>query len=225
MSQQEFVPRSVGAQPGARPGQDALNDENEIYQPQYPYHWSGKLNNEGAPRDEPPSSYAEPTMQRGYQAQDYTTTPKQQNSVPNNGGQQSSRNQNRSSGWQFSPDGDAFEQGYRPYNTYNTGQNGQRGQWNVPPWARPQPRKRGSMGWLFIVIFLFFMLKPILAVFGLLLGGLGALVGVTIFALALPIILILMMLSIFGFILRSAFSAGRYRRGGTYWNRRGPFWW
>jgi len=103
MSQQEFVPRSQSN------GQDALNDEDEIVQPHYPYHWSGKLNKEGGPRDEPPSSYAEPTMQRGYQAQDYTSTPKQQNSTPNSAGQQWSGNQNRGPRRQFSPDGDAFE--------------------------------------------------------------------------------------------------------------------
>jgi len=213
MSQQEFVPRSQSD------GQDALNDEDEIYQPQYPYHWSGKLNKEGGPRDEPPSSYAEPTMQRGYQAQDYTSTAKQQNNATNNAGQQWSGKQNRGAGRQFGPDGDAFEQGYRPYNTYNTGQGGQGGQGNVPPWARPQPRKRGSMGWLFIIIFLFFMIRPILLLF--------AGFGIAFFAVVLPIILILVMMSIFRLVLRTALWPGRYRRGpGSYWNRRGgPFWW
>ena len=215
MSQQEFVPRPQSD------GQDALNDEDEIYQPQYPYHWSGKLNKEGGPRDEPPSSYGEPTIQRGYQAQDSASTAKQQNSAPNTNspGQQWSGSRSRGAGRQFGPDGDAFEQGYRPYNSYNTGQGGQ----GVPPWARPQPRRRGSMGWIFIVIFAFFMIRPIFGLFGLLFAG----IGVTVFAIVLPIILLLMMLSILRFILRSALWPGRYRRGpGSYWNRRGgPFWW
>src|SRR5207302_8183046 len=131
MSQQEFVPRSQSN------GQDALNDEDEIYQPQYPYHWSGKLDKEAAPRDEPPSSYAEPTLQRGYQAQDYSSAASQQNSTTNNAGQQWPGSQNRGARQQFAPDGDAFEHGY------NVGQAGQRG---VPPWARPQFHKRGSFG-------------------------------------------------------------------------------
>ena len=207
MSQQEFVPRSESD------GQDALNDEDEIYQPQYPYHWSGKLNKEGGPRDEPPSSYAEPTMQRGYQAQDYRSTANQQNNATNNAGQQWSGNRNQGAGRQFGPDGDAFEQGYRPYNAYNTGQGRQGGQWNVPPWARPQPRKRGSLGWLFILIFLaLFLIRPIT----LLLAG----IGIGIFGIFLPIIMVLVMLSILRFILRAAFWPGRYRRF-----RRGPFWW
>lgn len=92
----------------------------------------------------------------------------------------------------------------------------------MPPWARPQSHKRGSFGWVFFLIFLLFMIRPI----GLLLGGLGALVGVTFFAIVLPIIFILVMLSIFRLILRAAFWPGRYRRGaGRNWNRRGPFWW
>src|SRR5436305_12850021 len=103
MSQQEFVPRSQSD------GQDALNDEDEIYQPQYPYHWSGKLKKEGGPRDEPPSSYTESTMQRGYQAQDYASTAKQQNSTTNNADQQWSGGRKQGAGRQFSPDGDALE--------------------------------------------------------------------------------------------------------------------
>ena len=204
MSQQEFVPRSQSD------GQDALHDENEIVQPHYPYHWSGKLNKEGGPRDEPPSSYAEPTMQRGYQAQDYASTARQQNNTPNNAGQQSSGSRSRGAGQQFAPDGDAFEQGYRPYNTYTTGQGA--GQWNVPPWARPQPRKRGSLGWIFIIIFLFFLIRPMVLLF----AGLG----IAVFAIVLPIILLLLLLSIFRHIVRAAFWPGRSRRF-----RRGPFWW
>ena len=217
MSQQEFVPRSQDQQSDGQEGratsaQPLQNDEDEIYQPQYPYHWSGKLNKEGGPRDEPPSSYAEPTMQRGYQAQDYASSA-QQNSAANSTSQQWSGNRGQGARRQFGPDGDAFEKGYRPYNS--SGQGGQ-GQWNVPPWARPQPRRRGSMGWLFIIIFLFFMIRPIFALFGLVLAG----VGVAIFGIVLPIILILMILSILRLVFRTAFWPGRYRRF-----RRGPFWW
>lgn len=53
MSQQEFEPR----------GQQA-NDE--IYQPHYPYNWSGQ-HKEGMPRDEPPGTYGSASEQAGYQ--------------------------------------------------------------------------------------------------------------------------------------------------------------
>ena len=209
MSEQEFVPRSGSDE------QDALNDEDEIYQPQYPYHWSGQINQEGGPRDEPPSSYAEPTIQYGYRAQDYASTARQQNNTTNNTSQQWSSNRSQGAGRQYGPDGDAFEQGYRPnntYSTYNSGQGGQWGQWNTPPWARPQPRRRGSMGWLFLIIFLFFILRPMFLLF----AGLGvAFLGVVV-----PILLFLLVLSIFRFVLRAAFWPGRSRRF-----RRGPFWW
>src|SRR5579863_8612158 len=66
MSQQEFVPR-----------QQQSENEDEIYEPHYPYSWSGNLNAEAVPRDEPPSSYEyDPAlMQQGYQAQDGQTLP------------------------------------------------------------------------------------------------------------------------------------------------------
>lgn len=85
MSQQEFVPQS----------QHSLNNnEDELYYPQHPYNWSERPNKEAAPRDEPPSSYDEPLIQRGYQAQDQHTSTQRQ---------------------QFSPDGDAYEHRYRIY--------------------------------------------------------------------------------------------------------------
>ena len=209
MSQQEFVPRSQDQQSD---GQDAVNDEEEIYQPQYPYHWSGTFKKESGPRDEPPSSYAEPGLPRGYSAQGDATRAGQQKSTPNAAGQQWARNRGWGAGQPWSSNGDAFEQGYRPYSSSNSWQGGQ-GQWNVPPWARPQPRRRGSMGWVVILlVFVMFMIRPLT----LLLAG----IGIGIFGIILPIIMIVIMLSILRFILRAAFWPGRYRRFG-----RGPFWW
>lgn len=45
MSQQEFEPRRQ-------------QSNEEIYQPQYPYAWSGQSQQEGMPRDEPPLNYS-----------------------------------------------------------------------------------------------------------------------------------------------------------------------
>ena len=105
MSQQEF---EMGSQSNQ---QNSSNEEDEIHQPQYPYSWSGKINPEGVPRDEPPSSYDATVMQQGYQAQ-----------TPNTANFPGSQQAQVSSQYQYIPpagDGDAYEQGYRPYNTYN----------------------------------------------------------------------------------------------------------
>lgn len=53
MSQQEFEPQ-----------QQANKD---IYRAQYPYSWSDQAQQEGMPRDEPPSNYDAPAGQSGYQ--------------------------------------------------------------------------------------------------------------------------------------------------------------
>src|SRR5207248_4984223 len=143
MSQQEFVQR-----------QQQSENEDEIYAPQYPYSWSGNLNSEAVPRDEPPSSYEyDVPMQQGYQAQDgqasaqdainRVPTPARQDLVPT---------------YQYNPysnDGDAYEQGYRPHSSYNAQQNNA-GQ-SVPPWARPQEHARrpfrfGSILFILIMI-------------------------------------------------------------------------
>ena len=87
-------------------------NEDEIHQPQYPYSWSGKINKEGVPRDEPPSSYDATVMQQGYQAQTPNTSNVFQLS------QQAQVNRQ----YQYIPpagDGDAYEQGYRPYRNTN----------------------------------------------------------------------------------------------------------
>ena len=51
MSQQEFEPRKQ------RP-------DEEIYQPHYPYNWSGQDQQAGMPRDEPPSTYSAQSGER-----------------------------------------------------------------------------------------------------------------------------------------------------------------
>src|SRR5438874_8097389 len=131
MSQQEFVPR-----------QEKSENEHEIYAPQYPYSWSGNLNSEAVPRDEPPSSYEyDIPMQQGYQAQDgqasaasnedainRVPTPAQQHIMPfrlpePQARTQSvdSRNEDPAPIYQYNPysnDGDAYEQGYRPHSPY-----------------------------------------------------------------------------------------------------------
>src|SRR6266446_9448123 len=137
MSQQEFDPGSQAQE------HDPLHDE--VYYPHYPYSWSGKLDNEATPRDEPPSSYDEPIYQQGYQAQ---ANPGQndagylnQQGSGTNPNNQGTQQHGRSGG-----DG---------YNSYNVGQGtpGRPGQ-GVPPWARPQRHRRAPFRFGFILLIL-----------------------------------------------------------------------
>ena len=202
MSQQEFAPES-----GSH-GQDSGNGEDEIYYPQHPYYWSVKPENEAAPRDESPSSYVESTIQPGYQAQDNAANVKQGTYGTNAGGQQSS--QNGSERQQYAPDGDAFEQGYRPYNSYYGGY------WRgMPPYAQAtgygRMQRRSPFRIVFLVLLAFLLLKPILIVAGLLLATIGALVGGAL------LFMLLMAFFVFGLgIFRRGFRPG-YRGRGRYW--------
>ena len=204
MSQQEFVPR-----------QKQSENEDEIYAPQYPYSWSGDLNSEAVPRDEPPSSYEyDIPMQQVYQAQDgqasaasnedainRVPTPAQQHPAPI---------------YQYNPysnDGDAYEQGYRPHSGYSTQQNNA-GQ-GVPPWARPQEHARrpfrfGSI--LFILIMISLLQGLFMPGHWFLFGehgGLGFIFG----AIFVPIFILLLLAS----TISRAMWGGRRRRGPWGW--------
>ena len=201
MSQQEF-------EPGSQSNQHSLNEDDEIQQPKYPYSWSGKLNQEGVPRDEPPSSYDPTVMQQGYQAQTSSNANIPGSSQSSSGGRYSS----------VAPegDGDAYEQGYRPHNTYN------RGQWQgVPPWARPQPHPRRPARFAFILLillgvgFLMAMLGSAGPMMGMMGDVFGTIILVILFIIMVPIFILFV---IFGVIFRM-FRPRRVR----YW-RRGPWW-
>ncbi|HYT27865.1 MAG TPA: hypothetical protein VEL72_02520, partial [Ktedonobacteraceae bacterium] len=208
MSQQEFVPR-----------QQQSENEDEIYAPQYPYSWSGNLNSEAVPRDEPPSSYEyDVPMQQVYQAQDgqasaasdqnainRVPTPAQQDPVPT---------------YQYNPysnDGDAYEQGYRPHSSYS-GYNAQQsnaGQ-GVPPWARPQEHARRPFRFGSI-LFILIMISLLQGLFthgywfvGR--GGFEFILG----GIFLPIFILMLLAS---WISRVMWGG---RRG---WRRRGPWGW
>ncbi len=200
MSQQEF-------EPGSQSNQHSLNEDDEIQQPKYPYSWSGKLNQEGVPRDEPPSSYDPTVMQQGYQAQ-----------TSSNANAYTPGSSQSSSGGRYEyvapeGDGDAYEQGYRPHNAYN------RGQWQgVPPWARPQPHPRRPARFAFILLILLGVgfLMAMLGSAGPMMGDvLGTIMLVILFIIMVPIFILFV---IFGVIFRM-FRPRRVR----YW-RRGPWW-
>lgn len=202
MSQQEFEPGSQSNQ------QHSLNEDDEIQHPQYPYSWSGKLNQEGVPRDEPPSSYDATVMQQGYQAQSSSNA-----NIP---GSSQSRSGGRYEYVAPEGDGDAFEQGYRPRNAYN------RGQWQgVPPWARPQqhPRRPARFAVILIVLLGVGFLTAMIGSTGPMMGFMGDVFGtimlVILFVIMVPIFILFV---IFGVIFRM-FRPRRAR----YW-RRGPWW-
>ena len=207
MSQQEF---EMGSQSNQ---QNSSNEEDEIHQPQYPYSWSGKINPKGVPRDEPPSSYDATVMQQGYQAQ--TSNAK---NVP--GPQQAQV----SSQYQYIPpmgDGDAYEQGYRPYNAYNWNQRGQGP--GVPPWARPQQHQRDPVRFAFIILVLsgvgvlMAIFGSMGSVLGFIGGAIGALILVMLFIILVPLLILFV---IFGVIFRMV----RPRRARYWYRRRGPWW-
>jgi hypothetical protein len=178
MSQQEFVSPSQSQQ---SQGEHELNDD-ETYSPQHPYYWSP--NKAGVPRDEPPSSYDEPMVQRGYQAQDRTTDTKDQTSTTRRGtgGKQVQRQQ-------FSPDGDAYERGYRMYHQYNARP-------NVPPWARAQPQQKNVARLVLFIVLGLMLIGPILH----LLAGLLILVIGTVFFALLLAFFVIMIIGILSFI-------------------------
>ena len=207
MSQQEFEMGSQSKQ------QNSSNEEDEIHQPQYPYSWSGKINPEGDPRDEPPSSYDATIMQQGYQAQ----TPHAKNVPGSPQAQVSSQREYIAPG----DDGDAYEQGYRPYNAYNRAKSGQ-GQ-SVPPWARPQQHQRNPVRFAFIILVLLGVafLMAIFGSMGSMMGFVGGVIGTIILAiLFIMLVPLLILFVIFGVIFRM------FRpRPGRYWYwRRGPWW-
>lgn len=192
MSQQEFVPR-----------QQQSENEDEIYAPQSPYSWSGNLNAEAAPRDEPPSSYEyKVPMEHGYQAQDGQTSVASEPVPP----------------YQYNPygnDGDAYEQGYRPYSGFNAQQNNTQ----VPAWARPQAQQRRPFrfGSILFVLIMISLLQGLFThgYWFVGRGGLDFIVG----AFFLPIFILLLLAS----AISRAMWGGRRGRGG--WHRRGPWGW
>jgi hypothetical protein len=188
---------------------EQLHVDAEVYRPQHPYSWSPKPGKKATPRDEPPSSYHEPMIQRDYQggyvAQDAVPAEPPPAPVGAQAGlqTQSQARQRR----RFSPDGDAFEQGYRPYNMRRPGP-------FVPPWARPQRNNMSPMSkvMLFIVLGVLFampLLGIILSIIGLLLGAFIFIIVIVPFVLiALSVVFVIVAL-----ILRAAgVPIGRGRR-------------
>jgi hypothetical protein len=198
MSQQEFVPRSQQSQGPRSEGQQPLSDD-EIYYPQHPYNWSTGENKAGPPRDEPPSSYDEASIQRSYRAQDRAANTRRQE-------QARKSSADSRSGWrqQLSPDGDAYEESYRAYRQYNS--------WRaVPPWARPQPQGKSALRLAVLIVLGLLLIKPLLIVAGVLLAVIGGIIGIALLAIVLPIIFAVGIVSIILIAFRVASWQRRIR--------------
>ena len=163
MSQQEFAPGPQSQQP---------ESEDEIYQPQYPYSWSGKQDAKAAPRDEPPSAYeySPDAMLQGYQAQDGADQQQAGQASANPYEYQIPAQEQTPPQYQYdaySGEASPYEQGYNPYNNAGVtpGQNfnpyiSQNAQnQGVPQWARPQSNQpRGfRFGWIIVVLIIISM--------------------------------------------------------------------
>lgn len=194
--QQELVPEPHHQQP---------ETEEDIYAPQYPYAWSGNINAEGVPRDEPPSSY---DYAAGYQAQDAYSGSTPEASAPNEYSQQQQQQQ-LIPPYQYNPyDGDAYQQNNNTYGQNAMGQ-GQMGQ-QVPSYARPQQQQHGSFGFgriLFVLILISIMSSTL--GHGFFFFDMGHVFGWFFGMLFFPLFILMMIF-------------GSMRRGGR---RRGPWGW
>ncbi len=194
MSQQEFEP-----QQNERPSYNSHDSiqEGAAESEARPYYWSTKPNTGNMPKNEHPANFEDSIADipsYSYHAQDRPTQGAYTaNTTPPLQQQQRRKN--------FSPDGDAFEHGYKPYGSYTR---------QVPPWARPQQGNKAGRT-IILVVLGFMLIKPLIALF----VTLFVLAGVA-FAALLVIggLALVSMLIVFGLLGRSLpFGIFRSRRG------------
>lgn len=195
MSQQE-LPSEPQPNESSKHVQQPQSGNDEDIDTVQPYYWSTQPAQSGqsvqsnagpVPKDEPAGSYDEPVSQydytgdyaSGYQPQETISSYPVSNSsspkvvdadIPAQGQRQQQQQQQFQSREQgrnpYSPDGDSFETGYRPYespyNPYNAyGNESGWQQQQQQPWMRPQ-RSRGNFRWIWIVLFILFFAGPML---------------------------------------------------------------
>ena len=173
--QQEFFPSSQSAKG------DELSDA-EI-STQRPASWSSRSRTGDVTKNEHPSAFEEPLPPYSYHAQDQrareeparTTTASTSRTRPGTQQQRSQR---------LSLDGDALENGYRPYQT--------------PFWARPQRQNRGQVLRIIILVMLIMLLVKMLPLLATLII---TLLGIGLFLVLLPILIVLISVLVFGSIV------------------------
>jgi hypothetical protein len=167
MSQQEFVPQQ---------GSERLGGDVEIYQHLYKAPKSGSV-----PKEEHPSTFEASMPAYSYHAQD-ATSQRSYDPVSTAHPHETDERARRYRRRRFSPDGDALENGYRPY------EQRQRMHYAAPSWARPQ-RHNGPhlLRWIVLITLGIILLKPLLILLGaLFLAG----VGVVALIILIPLIVI-----------------------------------
>jgi hypothetical protein len=147
--QQEFQPQEYGKQSQSQ-------SEEEVYRQA---RTKSQQRRTGAmPKEEHPSTFDESIPPYSYRAQD-TARPQQKQEARQENRENREPRMRRQG---FSPDGDKFETGYRPYQNM--------WQWQAPHWARPQPRARGLSRTIFFVILALLLLPIMLKVLLILLS-------------------------------------------------------
>ncbi len=161
MSQQEFQSQAEESKQSSA--------EEEVYaRPR-----SNKRKVGAVPKSEHPSTYeSEETIPPYvYRAQDTREQPEQKQQATFSAEQKTGTRRR-----DFSPDGDAFETGYRPYQIW--------ARRPAPSWARPQPGPRHVGRLIFLVILAVFLLPVLFKVLTFFLAALAVVVfGVFFFAL------------------------------------------
>lgn len=164
MSQQDFVP----------PFQEPQGKGSKsLKKSQMRYSRAGKSKTGVMPKEEHPSTFEDTVPPYVYRAQDRPReTQERRHAESVHAREQSQR--------RFTPDGDALENGYRPYTRAASQQ--QRAYQSFS-WMRPQRRNPRIWRWVLFIVLIIVALKALPLLF--------ALLGIIAFTLLLPILLIL----------------------------------
>ncbi len=201
MSQQEFMPQ------GKQDQDEQSLDAEQFYAQPLP----GRRKTREMPKNDHPSTFDQSIPPYTYRAQD-TAQSAHQPETKTRTAQQEQQARRRD----FSPDGDAFETGYRPYRHSNWRQ-------QVPRWARPQHNKFSLPKWIIFLVLAFVLLPAIPA----LIHALLILFGILAFIVLLPFIVIFALIIAFVVLLALVLVGvpiylSRSRRA---LNGRGKTWW
>jgi hypothetical protein len=176
--------------------------DEEVYRQPYKTPKSGNV-----PKDEHPSTFEATIPPYSYRAQDAASRrayDPAHTAHPHETDERARRDRRR----RFSPDGDALENGYRPYQQ-------QQMYHQVPSWARPQQHNGPHvLRWIVLIVLGIILVKPLLILMGaLFLAGLGMLAFIILVPLIVigAVLVIALILTIFGLVLGRAVWRGGWR--------------
>lgn len=217
MSEQEQIPEP-------RAWQSAASDEQE--QASQFYYKAARKDGKVGPKEEPPLNYDEPMIE-GQSLPEYQSGYAARRNVPytilpmdgaTRGNTNSARQQWQQQQFRSGQDGDAYESRYRANSANN------QAQW-VPPWAKPQPRQRGSMRVIALIILGLLLIGPLLHLLSVAFLVIGIVFASMVFFLLIAAFVLLLM-----FIRGITGRPGRRAFMSPFWmgyrpRRRGPWWW